>query len=231
MVLLSCSYFNGIYLLDYELSGLFSTGLGIPHKRRVFFSFHYQNDIWRVNQVRNSWRYQHETKRVAEGFFDGSIWERSQRTGPDSLKSLIRDGIKNTSVTCLLVGTETYLRRWVRYEIARSIIKSNGLLSVKIHKLANQNGYAAYEGPDPLNFMGVYRTNDGLILLAEKDQNGRWVRYMDYTQSVSLPIAWRKPTSTHVIALSDYSRTYCYVADNGRRNFSTWVRNVAFLTG
>ena len=48
-------------------------GLRIPQKRRVFFSFHYQNDIWRVNQVRNSWRYQHEQQREAEGFFDGSV--------------------------------------------------------------------------------------------------------------------------------------------------------------
>ena len=93
-----------------------------PRKRRVFFSFHHKQDIWRVNQIRNSWRYRHESEREAEGFYDGSIWERSKGEGDESLKALIREGIKNTSVTCVLAGTYTYQRRWVRYEIARSIV-------------------------------------------------------------------------------------------------------------
>ena len=39
--------------------------------RRVFFSFHYERDIWRANVVRNSWL----TKdREAAGFFDASLW-------------------------------------------------------------------------------------------------------------------------------------------------------------
>jgi len=212
------------------LAGLFGSA-GTPiQKRRVFFSFHYQNDIWRVNQVRNSWRYQHEQQRVAEGFFDGSIWERSQRTGPDSLKNLIREGMKNTSVTCVLAGSETYNRRWVRYEIARSIVKGNGLLVVRIHSVKNQAGFIARQGPNPLDYMGTYRTSDGRILLAEK-KNGKWVQYCDYTQAVTLPSAWRKPVSTNVVSLSSCARTYCYVANSGRQNFATWVRHAAQKTG
>lgn len=112
----------------------------VPVKRRVFFSFYYQQDIWRANQVRQSWRYQRENEREAEGFFDGSLWESGQRKGLDSLKDLIREGMKNTSVTCVLAGTQTYSRRWVRYEIARSLVKGNGLLLVKIHNLTDQHG-------------------------------------------------------------------------------------------
>jgi hypothetical protein len=195
-------------------------------KRRVFFSFHYQNDIWRANQVRNSWRYRHEANREAEGFFDASIWERSKRTSDDALKQLIRDGLKNTSVTCVLAGAETYRRRWVRYEIARSIVKANGLLTVRIHNLQNQNNRQSVEGYDPLDYMGVYKVNDGRILLAEKSGN-KWVRYSDYTQSVSLPTSWQKPTTTSVIPLSRYANSYCYVLHGGSRNFSSWVRQAA----
>lgn len=205
-------------------------GIGMPQKRRVFFSFHYQNDIWRVNQIRNSWRYQREQDRFAEGFFDGSIWERSQRTSPDSLKNLIRDGIQNTSVTCVLSGSETHSRRWVRYEIARSIIKGNGLLVVNIHNLKNQAGYYSHAGQNPLSCMGTYRVNDGRILLAEK-QNGSWVAYQDYTQAVTLPNGWRQPINTNVIPLSTYAREYCYAANDGRNNFPMWVRHAAGMTG
>ena len=199
------------------------------NKRRVFFSFHYQNDIWRVNQVRQSWRYQHESQREAEGFYDGSIWENSKRTGPESLKALIRDGMSNTSVTCILVGAETYSRRWVRYEIARSIIKGNGLLSVRIHLMGDRNGYASHEGPNPLDYMGVYNAGNA-IRLAEHT-NGRWVAYGDYTQSVVLPVTWRKPLDNNVISLSKYARLYCYRTHNGASSFASWVRQAATDAG
>ncbi|MBC6402288.1 MAG: TIR domain-containing protein [Hyphomonadaceae bacterium] len=117
-------------------------------KRRVFFSFHYQDDVRRVNRIRNSWRYNHESTRESEGFFDAGIWETSRRTGPDSLKNLIREGIKNTSVTCVLAGARTYGRRWVRYELARSVIKGNGLLAVKIHLMFDQDRKGSNEYPD-----------------------------------------------------------------------------------
>ena len=182
-----------------------------------------------MNQVRNSWRYNNEKSREAEGFFDGSIWERSRRTGPDSLKGLIREGIKNTSVTCVLVGAATYERRWVRYELARSLIKRNGLLAVKIHLLGNQQRHTSHEGPNPLDCMGVYNAG-GAIRLAEL-KNGKWVKYNDFTQAVDLPVTWTKPHNTNVIALSRYARSYCYKAQNGGANFSSWVREAAADAG
>ena len=207
------------------MASIFGTIPAQTAKRRVFFSFHYQNDIWRVNQVRNSWRYNHEKTRVSEGFFDGSIWESSRRTGPESLKSLIREGIKHTSVTCVLIGTETYKRRWVRYELARSVIKGNGLLAVKINLMGNQQGYVSKEGPNPLDYMGVYNAG-GAIRLAEL-KNGKWVKYDDYTQAVDLPATWNKPHDTNVIRLSRYAGLYCYKTRNGGANFSSWVRQAA----
>ena len=211
------------------MSGLFGTPAPIVNKRRVFFSFHYQNDIWRVNQVRQSWRRQHEAQREALGFYDGSIWETARRTGPESLKALIRDGIANTSVTCVLVGEQTFQRRWVRYELARSIIKGNGLLAVKIHLMGDQQGYASYEGPNPLDYVGVYNDR-GSIRLAEKTNAG-WVIYQDYTLAVDLPTNWIRPHDTNVIPLSAYGRSYCYRSQNGAANFAAWVRQAAVDAG
>jgi hypothetical protein len=199
----------------------------MPRKRRVFFSFHHQQDIWRVNQVRNSWRYRHESEREAEGFYDGSIWERSKAAGDDSLKALIRDGIKNTSVTCVLAGTHTYQRRWVRYEIARSIVKGNGLLTVKIHSMRDASGSISLEGPNPLDYVGVYRVPDGRILLADGDDRGQWRIYPDYTQAVELPPGWEQPGGNAVIPLSRYGRVYDYIAHNGLSSFASWVATAA----
>lgn len=211
------------------MSGVFGAIPRPVAKRRVFFSFHYQNDVWRVNQVRQSWRYNHSDRREAEGFYDASIWERSKLTGPDSLKSLIRNGMQNTSVTCVLVGSETYARRWVRYELARSVIKGNGLLGVRVHLMGDRNGYASPQGPNPLDYMGVYWAN-GAVRLAEHS-NGKWIKYADYTQAVDLPPTWRKPHDNNVIKLSGYAGLYCYRSQKGSENFSSWVRQAAADVG
>lgn len=41
--------------------------------RRAFFSFHYKNDVWRANQVRNSWVTQ---GKEAAGFIDSAEFEK-----------------------------------------------------------------------------------------------------------------------------------------------------------
>lgn len=201
----------------------------ITRKRRVFFSFHYQPDIIRVNQVRNSWRYQKPDNRLAEGFFDGSLWERSKRTSDDSLKTLIRQGLENTSVTVVLAGAQTWQRRWVRYEIARSVVKGNGLLTVHIDRLKNFQGFTSQAGPNPLDYMGIYN-DSGSIRIAEKT-NGQWYRYSDYTLAVDLPRTWAPPFSNNVTPLSQFARRACYVGGYGAENFSNWVRQAAADVG
>lgn len=201
-----------------------------PAKRRVFFSFHYQQDIWRANQVRNSWRFKNENSREAEGFFDGSIWENARRTNDESLKSLIRDGISNTSVTAVLIGSATSERRWVRYEIARSVIKGNGLLGVRIHRLKNQEGYISTSGNDPFSRIGLFRAKDTTIRFAEI-RNEKWIPYEDYSSPIDLPAAFAAPKSSTVVPLSRFAVTYCYVNDGGPENFSSWVQAAAASVG
>lgn len=61
--------------------------------RRVFFSFHYQQDIWRANQVRKAWQF---PGRETAGFWDGSLWERTKTRGDAAIKSLIDEGMRGS---------------------------------------------------------------------------------------------------------------------------------------
>ena len=130
-----------------------------PRKRRVFFSFHYA-DIMRVNNVRNSGEFAtsiSDSRRHIEGFYDFSLWERRKRDGGESLKQLIRTGVQNTSAICVLIGTETWRRPWVRYEIARSVIDGRGLLAININSINHhQPPYRPHElGYNPCNMLGI----------------------------------------------------------------------------
>ena len=115
--------------------------------RRVFFSFHYQHDIWRVNQVRNSYTIRPGDETA--NFWDNSLWEKAKAAGDAEIQKLIDGGLKNSSVTTVLIGKETFGRRWIEYEILESWKRGNGLLGIYIHGLKNKDGYIDYMGSNP----------------------------------------------------------------------------------
>ncbi len=78
--------------------------LSLSPTRRVFFSFHYQRDIWRVQQVKNHWVA--KPNRASAGYFDGSLTEKAKKEGDLAIKRLINAGMKGSSVTCVLVGAD-----------------------------------------------------------------------------------------------------------------------------
>jgi hypothetical protein len=53
-------------------------------------------------------------------------------------------------VTAVLIGAETASRRWVRYEIERSVALGKGLLGIYIHNLKDRHGYTDVQGANPL---------------------------------------------------------------------------------
>lgn len=114
--------------------------------RRVFFSFHYKEDVWRASNARNAGQFD---ARAAAGWADASLWEKTKQKGPAAIRRLIDAGLDGTSVTAVLIGAHTAQRDWVAYEIERSIERGNGLLGVRIHKMEDQHGKRSTRGPVP----------------------------------------------------------------------------------
>ena len=103
--------------------------------RRVFFSFHHKADSWRAGQVRNMWVARGE--KIA-GFSDSAEFEKVERQGDQAIKNWINNQLKGTSVTVVLIGSDTLNRKWVKYEIKQSILKGNGLLGIHINQIRDQ---------------------------------------------------------------------------------------------
>lgn len=194
--------------------------------KRVFFSFHYQDVIdFRANVVRNHWLTKPD--REEAGFFDASLWESTKRQGSYALKRLINSGLDNTSVTCVLIGSETYLRPWVRYEILKSFIKGNKLIGVHINGIRDKFGYTKVNGPNPFSYVGITFSNDGTKatfweLLNETSNIWSIYRQIDETGTYS----WENASPElygkgHT--LSHFVPTYDWVVNDGYSNFSKWV--------
>jgi hypothetical protein len=114
--------------------------------RRVFFSFHYQRDIWRINQIRNIGEIVGSS---AAGFHDASLWEEAKKKGDASIKAMIDEGLKNTSVTVVCIGAATAGRKFINYEIDQSIARGNGIVGIQIHELKDRFGNSDNVGATP----------------------------------------------------------------------------------
>ena len=141
--------------------------------RRVFFSFHYERDVWRANQVRNSWVPKGNTDTA--GYVDAAEWEEVKQESDQTIRKWIDNQLHGTSVTAVLIGNETADRKYVKYEIEQSIRRGNGIVGVKIHNLKNQSGEKDLAGNNPLdNF--VIKTPDGETKLSKIFETYDWVR-------------------------------------------------------
>lgn len=113
--------------------------------RRVFFSFHYEY-VWKVNQIRSM---PNVIGTSAAGFQDASLWEEAKKKGDKEIKRMIDKGLENTSVTVVCVTYGTTSRKYINYEIDKSLERGNGLVAVQIHHLKDQNGQTGSPGAIP----------------------------------------------------------------------------------
>jgi len=120
--------------------------------RRVFFSFHYDQDILRVGQIRNS-SIILAPGDTSVGFVDKASWESVKKSGNDTIKRWIDNQMANTPVTVVLIGSQTANRPWINYEVIESIKRGNGLLGIYVHNVADLNGYTDYKGLNPFDYL------------------------------------------------------------------------------
>ncbi len=111
----------------------------------VFFSFHYANDVMRVQQIRNI------------GALEGNEpvstndWEKVKRGGDSSIKRWIDENFKYKRCVIVLVGAETADRPWVRYEIEKAWNDGKAMFGIHIHNLrCPRNGIGA-KGKNPFD--------------------------------------------------------------------------------
>jgi hypothetical protein len=121
--------------------------------RRVFFSFHFENDAWRAAQVRNSW----VTKGEQAGYVDAAQWEAVKKGGDAAVRRWIDQQLNGTSVTAVLIGAETYWREYVLYEIEKSVERGNGIVGIHVSSCKDPFRQTSQRGPNPLDRVSIPR--------------------------------------------------------------------------
>jgi hypothetical protein len=121
-------------------------------KRQVFYSFHFDNDVMRVQQIRNM------------GEVDGdepvsaNEWEQLRKTG--GIEKWINNTMKYRSCVVVLIGEETWKRSWVKYEIKKAWNDGKGLFGIYIHNLKDPRKGTGTKGQNPFSQF-TFKTKDG----------------------------------------------------------------------
>ena len=112
-------------------------------RRRVFYSFHFQEDAWRAAQVRNMNLMEHDAP------LSDNDWEQLRRGGDAAIRRWINRQMYGKSCLIVLISTHTSKRRWVEYEIRKAWIDGKGILGIYIHNLRNREGLQGRQGANP----------------------------------------------------------------------------------
>lgn len=96
-------------------------------------------------------------------------FEKIQKQGDQAIKNWIDAQLKGTTVTAVLVGAETCVSRWVKYEIEQSIKRRNGLLGIDISKIKDFNGKTSERcGKIPVGYdFYLWNNDDGYNKLGD----------------------------------------------------------------
>lgn len=122
-------------------------------KRQVFYSFHYGNDVMRVQQIRNM------------GILEGNEpvspneWEQVKRSGDVAIKRWIDSNMKYRSCVIVLIGEETANRPWVKYEIEKAWAEKKAMLGIYIHNLKDPRTGTCRQGKNPFGQFTVNGRN------------------------------------------------------------------------
>lgn len=115
--------------------------------RRVFFSFHYERDVRRIVQIRNSWVVRPGDD--AQPFYDKAEFEEAKKRA-GGIEQWIEEQLKGCSVTVVLFGAETFEREWVKHEILRSYQLGKGMLAIDIQGVKDPQKGVNVQGRNPL---------------------------------------------------------------------------------
>lgn len=194
--------------------------------RKIYFSFHYQDVIdFRANVVRNSGKF----RQAGIPFRDGSIWEEAEEKKVATIKKLIDDALQGTSVTCVLIGTETYQRRWVRYEIVKSFVEKKGMLGVGINWIRDRNKKTKFwPGENPFGYLKLHVSEDGKMINFYEYKHG-WIKYRDLQQTKNYHFT--SECFGREYQFTAFSKKYSYQWHDGTAELKNWVEVAAQNVG
>lgn len=122
-------------------------------KRNVFYSFHFNNDVFRVQMIRQM------GVLAGDEPVSANTWEEIKRTDK-GVEEWINKNLDRKTCLIVLIGSETAERKWVKHEIKRAWERDIPIVGVYIHNLkCARTGYGT-KGSNPFSAF-TFKRKDG----------------------------------------------------------------------
>ena len=113
--------------------------------RKVFYSFHFDGDFWRTQQVRNIGALEKDEP------VSKNEWEEVKGGGSSAIEAWIGEELSDKSCLICLIGAETSQRLWVTHEIQQAWNAGKGVVGIYIHRLRDNHGTQSPKGGNPFD--------------------------------------------------------------------------------
>ena len=110
--------------------------------RRIFFSFHFANDFWRSQQVRNVYALE------GQRFVTPNAWEKTKRKGDAVVMNWISHKDSGKSCVIVLLESDTPNRKLVLHKCSIGWNNRKGALGIRIHTLLNMDEKSSTASPN-----------------------------------------------------------------------------------
>ena len=127
--------------------------------RKVYWSFYYKDDSLRIQQIINMGAV--EGQRI----LTGQKWEEVEKGGDAAVKNWINEEMKRKTCLVVLVGTNTFARPWVQYEIIKAGNDKLGVVGIRINGLRDLRSQATSAKGASLSLPEIKsgRTDDAIL--------------------------------------------------------------------
>lgn len=116
--------------------------------KTVFYSFHYERDVHRVQLVKYI--------KALEGqpILNSQQWEAVRQGGTPAIQKWIDGEMAYKRTVVVLIGKETDTRPWVKYEIQKAWSINKPVVGIRIHGLSSMGAVDSIGG-DPFAVAGL----------------------------------------------------------------------------
>ncbi len=117
--------------------------------RKCFLSFYFDEDSWRVSQVKQMGTIEEQPILTA------NKWEEIKKKGDEAIREWIDNNMRGKECLIVLVGAHTSNRRWVKHEIRRACEKGIGVMGIYIQNLKDEAGNQSTKGVSPFENVSI----------------------------------------------------------------------------
>jgi len=114
----------------------------------AYFSYHFANDAHRAAAVRRA------SGLEADEPISAPAWEELGWGGDTAVTRWVTERMRGKDCLVVLIGAQTSLRKWVKWEIKQAWDSGRGVIGINIHDLTDQKGKTAKPGANPFAAFG-----------------------------------------------------------------------------